>query len=92
MIVEISGGIVLLVAFVISYLFYSSKNGGKSIYRASYAWKVDFLAMLSGAYCIWVSYFFYKLDWAMAILAPLFIIGTIQFMMHAAKWRVRAKK
>lgn len=82
----------VLLIFDISLFFYSSKHGLKSVYNATYAWKIDLVAIIAGSYVMAVSYYLYTKDHHPALLASLFLIGATQSMMHLAKWIVRAVK
>jgi len=83
--------LLLMVAFFIgSYRFYRGK-GHTAVYESNFAWKIDFFAILSGLYCIGVSYYFYTKEGLSVLLSILFAIGISQSMMHLAKWKVRAK-
>ena len=92
MVIEILALILVLAIFTGSYFFYSSKKGLKSVYQAPYAWKIDFLAGLSGLYIMGASFYFYYQENSLAVLVPLFLFGAFQGMMHVSKWIVRTKR
>lgn len=76
--------------FVYSFFFYSSEKGIKSVYRASFDWKIDLLATISGIYVLSVAiYLFNKKKITLFPFVILCIIGSTQSMMHIAKWIVR---
>ena len=83
---------IIIISFFYSLFFYSSQEGLKSVYIASYDWKIDFLAILSGAYIISIAvYIYYKKKIKLIPFLILFIIGSAQAMMHFAKWIIRIK-
>tara|TARA_Y100000310_G_scaffold209032_1_gene209659 strand:+ start:60 stop:347 length:288 start_codon:yes stop_codon:yes gene_type:complete len=87
--------IILLLAIIgtiiISYLFYKSNEGMKSIYISKYASLIDFLATISGAGILISSFLLYKLGINYLLLAILFIGGNLQMSMHIAKYMVRKR-
>jgi hypothetical protein len=72
-----------------SYFFYDSKEGRKSVYFSWYSGWIDFLAFLSGFIIFTISLILYLNHVPVYLLAPLFISGTFQGMMHVAKFLVR---
>jgi hypothetical protein len=81
---------VILFVLVYSFFFYSSDEGLKSVYRASYDWKIDFLAILSGLSIISIScYLYYTKKINFILFSILLFSGTGQSMMHISKWLVR---
>lgn len=81
---------IMIIIFGYSFFFYSSEEGLKSVYRASYDWKIDFLATLSGLYIISIGvYLFINKKIKFVSFFVLVLIGASQSMMHIAKWIVR---
>ena len=76
--------------FTYSFFFYSSEEGLKSVYIASFDWKIDLLATFSGLYVLFISTYLF-LDKKIKIIpfSILSVIGASQSMMHVAKWIVR---
>ncbi|MBI2136544.1 hypothetical protein HYU06_05725 [Candidatus Woesearchaeota archaeon] len=83
---------IVLLIFDISLFFYSSNHGIRAVYNATYAWKIDLVAIIAGSYIMIISYYLYTKDYHAILLASLFSIGAVISMMHLAKWIVRAVK
>lgn len=92
MAIELIALSIILLAFDLSLFFYSSNHGIRAVYNATYAWKIDLLAIMAGSYVMAISYYLYTKEYHPALLTLLFLIGTAQSMMHFAKWIVRIVK
>ncbi|MAG61109.1 hypothetical protein CL619_04950 [archaeon] len=79
----------ILILLIGSYFFYSSKDGTLAVYNSWYAWIIDFLAFLSGAYICTVSSVMYLDGYSLLLITPLFFGGATQACLHVAKFFVR---
>ena len=82
--------ILITIIFTYSLFFYSSEEGLKSVYKASFDWKIDILATISGLYVLSTAiYLFTTKKIKLPSFLILSLIGASQSMMHIAKWIVR---
>ena len=85
----IISGIVYLITFTISLLFYTSRFGSEAIYFGLGALVIDLMAIVAGIYAIYFAFLSYAAGLDLALIFGIILIGSVVSAMHLAKWIVR---
>jgi hypothetical protein len=84
--------IYLILQTLVFIKFYKTPEGHKAVYVSWYASIIDILAIVSGLFICYLGYYFFNFensDFPKVFFLLLFLSGSWQFSIHAAKMYLR---